>query len=147
MDANQIALKMKQHSIIYAALGAGQLFAMLSLYMVYNASGGPANEELVMPLQVAAVALIAGGIGAGFFLYNGKAKAAREANLSVEKKLDVYRTATIIQWALCEGPSLFCAVSFFMTGDATFLLFFGIALLFFLLKLRPSIENFHRDFN
>lgn len=147
MDQQALTAQMRTHSIIYAALGAGQLFTMLVIYMISSMNGTPQNPDLVLPLQIAVASLAAAGIGAGIFLYNSKATQARSSSMSVEQKFTQYRTACIIQWATCEGPALFSAVAYFMTGDATFLVLFGAILLYFLFRLRPSVDAFNRDFN
>lgn len=148
MEQDKISALVKSQSIIFAALGAGQLITMLAMYMVRSMSPDDvAGSEMILTFQIMVVSMAVGGIGAGIFLYNSKATQTRASQMNIEQKFMQYRTACIIQWALCEGPSLLCAVAYFQTGDATFLVFFGTLLLYYLLKLRPSFENFQRDFN
>jgi len=53
---------------------------------------------------------------------------------AADQKFEVYRAASLVQWALLEGPAIFCLICFFLTGNYAFL---GLALvliiLFFLL--------------
>ena len=44
----------------------------------------------------------------------------REMQIAVKEKFDRYRRACIVQWALLEGPSIFCIICFFVTGNYAF---------------------------
>ena len=56
---------------------------------------------------------------------------------AAKEKFALYRTACLIQWALLEGPSIFCTICFFLTGNYAFL---GLVLviLFVFVMTTPS---------
>lgn len=77
---------------------------------------------------------------AGFFMGNFifkqlLAKAKHEPTLI--QKLTGYQTASLIRWALLEGPALLNLVWFGLTGDSLYLMV-GASLFICLLWLRPS---------
>ncbi|WP_299534338.1 hypothetical protein [Ulvibacterium sp.] len=55
-------------------------------------------------------------------------------------KLTRYLTASIIQYALLEGPALFALASYYINGNALHLVI-GLSLLAYLIKLRPKIDT------
>jgi hypothetical protein len=117
--------------IMHKALLIGQvLFTAVCAYLVYAKIWLPVATELNKVLQVAALAAAAGGIYGGMFLF--KKKLAEIGSMQEAKeKFAAYRSACLLQWALMEGPSLFCTISFFITGNYAFLaLVIAIAFVF-----------------
>jgi len=55
----------------------------------------------------------------------------------VKEKFAIYRAACIVQWAFLEGPSLFCIIGFFLTGNYAFLFLSGTIIILFAM-LAPS---------
>lgn len=108
--------------IIHSALLIGQiLFAAVCAYLVYSNSLVPGAPELNKILQVAALVAAAGGIYGGMFLFKKKLEQIRAMQTGAKEKFDAYRAASLIQWAMMEGPSIFCTICFFLTGNYAFL--------------------------
>ena len=61
----------------------------------------------------------------------------REMQTNTKEKFLLYRAASILQWALLEGPSLFCILCFFLTGNYAFLAL-AIAIMFLFILMAPS---------
>ena len=57
--------------------------------------------------------------------------------IGTEAKLDLFRQASIIQWALLEVAALFSIVGFFMSRNYAFLAL-AVGLLLYLIFLAPS---------
>jgi len=49
----------------------------------------------------------------------------------VQEKFAKYRAACIMQWAMIEGPCLFCCICFFLVGNYAFLALAAVLLLLF----------------
>ncbi len=134
----------KALNIVYIALGVGMLMSIAVFIFLIKTSVTPADSGLTGILSIVVPVLGISCFGAGRFLYNLNAKKSKEET-DVKVKLNNYRAASIIVWATMEGPALFSAVGYFLTGDQIFLLFFSIIFLGFIFS-KPSIEKFQQDF-
>lgn len=116
---------------MHKALLTGQvLFAAICAYLVYAKILSPSATGLNKVLQVAALVAAAGGIYGGMFLFKKKLAEIRSLQ-DTKEKFALYRTACLLQWALMEGPSLFCTICCFLTGNYAFLaLVLAIVLVF-----------------
>ncbi|CAM4236921.1 MFS transporter [Flavobacterium terrigena] len=64
-----------------------------------------------------------------------------DRNLSIENKIGVYQTSSIIRWAILEGAAfvlLFLKPEFFV---------FGIVIIVYLLTIRPTEDKVNTDLN
>ena len=132
---NQLS-SLKSLQIVHTAMFAGQvLFAVIASYLVFSGvqeAHMQGNTEKI--LQVVAIVFSAGGFFAGTTLFKKKLMEIRSMTGTVQEKFAVYRSASITQWALLEGPALFCIICFFLTGNYAFvILAFVLIILFFLL--------------
>jgi hypothetical protein len=119
--------------IIHNAMLAGQiLFIAVLFYLGYTKDRTPSLDNIDKILQVAAVALAAIAFlgGAGFFKKKLLAIRADE-KATIKQKLDAYKMASIIQWAMLEAACLFCGVSFFIVGNFAFLALALVLMLLF----------------
>jgi hypothetical protein len=124
--------------IIHKALLAGLLlFAAVCIYIVYAKIQVSPLPEMDRTFQVVAIALAAGGFFAGTALFKKKLLQARALQAGVKEKFAIYRSACIIQWALIEGPCLFCIICFFCTGNYAFIALAVVLILLFAM-LAPS---------
>ena len=129
---------LKALNIIHKALMTGQiLFASVCIYLTYTKAIESPVKELDRVLQVVALIITAGGIFAGITFFKKKLIQLREMQTSVKEKFDLYRSACIVQWALLEGPSLFCIICFFLTGNYAFLALV-VVILFLFTMTAPS---------
>ncbi len=55
----------------------------------------------------------------------------REMQTAASEKFDLSKKACIVQWAFLEGPSIFCIICFFITGNYAFLALMLIILFLF----------------
>jgi hypothetical protein len=80
---------------------------------------------------------------AAFFLSNFMFKSQLkqvDSRLTLEEKLPLYQTASLIRWAILEGAAFFIL---FIKPD---LLILGIIIILYLVFLRPTEEKIVRDF-
>jgi hypothetical protein len=125
--------------IVFAALLAGQVFLVGILYFTMTPATIPGGEtgdpmQYIVPIAVLAF------LGFGFFLSKQRIETARQKDGLVEK-LDLYRSAKIVQWAMVEGSTLITIVLyFFASGRPEFLGLSAICILYFV-TLRPSQEK------
>lgn len=132
-------------NIIHKGLMAGQImFAAIVAYLLYSGSIFPSAPELDKTLQVVALAITAAGLFASFTIFKKKLIQIRDMQGSTKEKFDKYRAACIIQWALLEGPAIFCIICSFLTGNYAYLGIVAFALLFFAMtgpsKLKVQLQ-------
>lgn len=119
-------------NIIHKALMTGQiLFAAVCIYLIYSKSVKPSANDLDKVLQVMALIAAACGIYAGMSFFKKKLLQICEMQTAASEKFDQYKKACIVQWALLEGPSIFCIICFFITGNYAFLALVLIILFLF----------------
>lgn len=139
-DINKSSSSFRSLVLLHRALLAGQVVMGIMMYYLRSTSlNPPFNLELDRILQAVAIALaaIAYLVGTKWF-FTKKIKEARESNGSTADKFAIYRTASLVQWALLEGTTLFAIVAFYLTGNLAFLVMAGMLVLIFAL-LMPSV--------
>ncbi|MEO6540470.1 MAG: hypothetical protein ABIN74_05750 [Ferruginibacter sp.] len=118
--------------ILHKALLMGQiLFAAFCVYVIYTKTVLPSAADLEKILQVVALILTAGGVYAGTSIFKKKLILIREMQTDARQKFAQYKAASIIQWALLEGPAIFCSICFFLTGNYAFLALSIVIMLLF----------------
>ncbi|MFM6926084.1 MAG: hypothetical protein ACKOU7_11325 [Ferruginibacter sp.] len=131
----------KALNIIHKALMTGQvLFASVCIYLTYSKAIDSPAKELDKVLQVVALIITAGGIFAGMSFFKRKLLQLREMQIPVKEKFGMYRSACIVQWALLEGPSIFCIICFFLTGNYAFLALMVVVLFLFAMTAPSKLK-------
>lgn len=109
------------------------LFCAIAFFLHNSGAFEPVAKDLDHPLQVIVIILAA----AGFFIGNNyfKRKVLQQAQEPQipQDKMAIYRHASIIQWALLEGPAIFAVISFVLTGNFAFLALAATVLILFTL--------------
>jgi hypothetical protein len=133
--------------IVHTAMLAGQvLFIAILFFMAYSKRLLPLVPEIDKPVQVIAVLLSAAGFFLGANIFKKKLLAIRDdmVDNGIQEKFAKYRMAAIIQWAMLEGPCLFCCTCFFLVGNYAFLaLAAALVLLFAMLapvKIKAALQ-------
>lgn len=120
----------KALGIVHKAMMAGQLlFAACCIFLYTSGSITVIAPEMDRPLQIAAVLLAAVGFFASTAIFKKRMQAARDGGGTAKEKFESYRAACLLQWALLEGPGLFCIIAFFLTGNYAFLALTGLLVL------------------
>jgi len=149
MSNNQETIKnpqgfLKTITIIHAALLIGQiLFAGFAFFITNSAviNLKPNGDPLFFVVPFITVA----GLIAGIFISKNKLAGMNDTN-SLDEKLAIYQTTSIIRYALTEGASLFGIVTYLITGNLLFLLITGLNILYFI-WLRPTKLKVEDDLN
>ena len=125
--------------IIHKAMLIGQLiFAAVSFYLVYTKSVPTGDmDNLDKILQVIAIVFSISGFMIGTSLFKKKLLQARSSDKGNTSKFELYRSASIIQWAFIEGPAIFCLIGFFLTSNYAFMALAATLLLLFTMMV-PS---------
>ncbi len=97
-------------------------------------------QQLNVTLQVVAIALSVLSYFTGTRRFQKSIAQIKESSLPAATKFAQYRSASILLWAILEGPTLFCMVSFFVTSNYAFI---GLAtvLLFFFFIFGPNKQK------
>src|SRR5438128_1659889 len=80
------------------------LFAALAFFLVYTRNITSFLSHLDGTLQIVALIISLAGLLVGSSLFKKKVRQARESSGDIKTKTGSYRTASVIQWALLEGP-------------------------------------------
>ena len=125
-------------TILHTALLAGQLLLAAMAYALWHFEimNAP-SSALDQALQVAAILISGTAFFLGARLFRRRVEQARDHGSTVAEKAAAYRSASILQWSLLEGASLFSIISFLLVGNLSFL-FLAFALMFFFFLNRPS---------
>ncbi|MGZ3812336.1 MAG: hypothetical protein ACXVB0_16805 [Mucilaginibacter sp.] len=130
--------------IIHFALLAGQLlFAVVAFSLAVKVYFGV--KDWNDAFMYVGPALAIGGVLAGNFMFRQQLNALAGKN-TLSEKISVYQSATIIRFALLEGPSLFSIVAFMLGGNLFFLVISGLLILY-MLMLRPAKDRVESDLN
>ncbi len=142
MITNKLTSKeyFKLLSVLYFALIGGQVFfGLIAFYLNNNGSYHPQGKDLkdIFIYLVPIFALY--GVIAGSIIFKKKLNLSKSKTSLIEK-LNDYRTASIIRYALLEGSSFFSLVSYLLTGDSLFL-YLSILIIAIFIILKPSAEK------
>lgn len=132
----------KALKIVHLAIAAGLLlFAAIILLLFQTGQVKAMDTSLERTLQVVTVVVSLGSLFIGFNLFKRKMMEARNSTAPGETRMNLYRTACIIWWAMIEGPGLLAVVAFFIAGNYAFIALAGfhILLLFFFMPRKENI--------
>jgi hypothetical protein len=134
---------LKTLKVIFAAMLGGQIsFLGVSIFFIYTGALGLGSVSLreIFNFLVPISTLL--GVAAGHLFFRGRLTQIKLKNSLIEK-LNAYRTALIISFALLEAPYILAVVAYLLTASY---LFFTIAILiiavfFFLFPSKNKIIN------
>jgi hypothetical protein len=143
--------------IIFYALIAGQVsFALVSVFLNQMSDFSSGTEDLRKIFLIIVPVFVIGGYLGSRFLFKNNLKTARSRE-SLTEKMNDYRAACVVRYALLEGPSFLAIITFLLTGDYVFLGITGFIIAIFLtiipsqdkavfeLELNPYEEQKIRD--
>jgi hypothetical protein len=120
----------------------GTIFMAVAFFTVNNNPPQSQSDDLFNIMVPVAIGFGLFMSGILFKQLIGKIK----NDASFEKKLEAYRSAMIMRYALLEGPSIFSTVVYLLTGNMIFLAFSGVMILAFLMNM-PSRDKATQDLN
>ncbi len=131
--------------ILHFALFAGQIIFVLiatllvSLNIFPSVLGKYGPEVILISALIEVIAIILAKM-----MYKRKLKKINQNTLPFSKKLESFRGANIIRWAILEGAALIVIVLFLLTNQYL-ILFIVLALLFIFFTTRPTAPNIATD--
>jgi hypothetical protein len=133
--------QIKSLRILHIGFVMSQLiFAAVVFYLINGSLMQPVltelgnNEKIKTILVGLATVLIVGGNG----LFTRSVKAINDGTLSVQEKLERYKKAAIIRYAMIEASSLLFIIFALLTADAKNLVYAGVLILI-LIFTRPTL--------
>lgn len=130
---------LRTFSIIHMAMTIGMIgFAVVAFVMTQEDQFfyiPDMRDTFTLPVPLA----IGVGITAGNYMFQ-KFMNAQSADKTLQQKISILLSASIIRFALIEGPVLFATVVFLMSSNLFFMVFAGIGVLYFL-TLKPKNEK------
>ena len=129
----------KALTMLHFSLLIGQLvFGAIGYYLRYANIVSKielGDKERYVVLGIAALALII--VVWAISLYKNKISAIKESAQAPKQKLEAYRAANIVRWAMLEVPVLIAIIAFMLRGNYNFLILAAVIWLLFL-STRPS---------
>jgi hypothetical protein len=116
--------------ILPLALIAG--LCMISGIMIYLKQGQDATDNFGEIFVIVIALIAAAGFVLGSFLF--RKRIADSMGKTMIEKLVIYRQATIIRFALLEGPGILSIILFFLSGNYLYMIITGAMVLFMILN-------------
>ncbi|WP_340155647.1 MFS transporter [uncultured Winogradskyella sp.] len=132
-----MAEKLKIVKIIHLAICAGVIFAYIllsDLSVLADLKFPVIDASSYIYLMIPVIAILASN-----YLYKSQIKKV-DSNLKLEDKIPFYQIATIMRLALLEGAAF---LILFVKPD---FIVFGILIILYIIFIRPTENQFRRDF-
>ncbi len=108
------------------------MFNVVALVLMLQGLTGLVDESFQRILQAVCILLSFLFIILGFKVFKKKIFAARNSIEPGEKRMELYRSACIMWWAMIEGPGIIAGIGFIISGNYAF---FALAILHLLILL------------
>jgi hypothetical protein len=133
-------------NITYMSLILGQVFfAIISLFLSLSGLVSFNLEDSKFILIIVTILFAFGAFYGNTYIFKMKLNAINPAS-SLFDKLNEYRSACILRWAILEGPSFLSIIGYFLTGDLTFIIITSSIIAFFFMN-RPNAEKACTELN
>jgi hypothetical protein len=146
MPSDKLSLTnhLQQSKILCFALIAGQMFFAAVVIYLINFSGMVIKDTGLNEIFIMVVPTIAlGSIFGSFVVFKSRMIKIKEIT-DISTKLNEYRGAQIVRWALYEGPSFFSIIAYMLTGQIFYLGITLIAIILFVATF-PSKDRLMKD--
>jgi hypothetical protein len=132
---------LKALQIVHRAMLLGMiLFAGIAFFLHYSGNFPSSLQQYDQLLQVVSIVIAAAGFFIGNKLFSKKIFQLRESPDGLDVKLELYRSASLIQWALLEAPALFAIICFLLIGNYAFLALAGALIILFVINTPTKIK-------
>ncbi len=127
-------------SIFHFALALGiTVFGLVISFLVADFQHPDNESDFAKILVYLVPGLLIVGIVASKMVFSNRLNILKD-EMDFKLKLEKYREALIIRYALLEGPGIFALVSVFLTNNSEYLIYAAAMLIFILIK-KPSIKS------
>ncbi len=125
---------------LHLAMLLGQCFMLgVVLFLTIQKIIPPGSAALDKPLQIAALLVSFAGVWGGYTIFKKKLLLANAAE-SMAGKLEEYRKALLLQWAITEAAVLFVVICFFLVGNYSFAALAAALIIFFALQTPNKVK-------
>ncbi len=139
---------LKSLKVLHFALLVGQLlFAAIVAFLLFvkgakstGLSDYP-NEILIASIAVGVILFFASNA-----VFRKRIEPLRESAMSVDEKLERYRAASIVRWAMLEFPTLLSIILLFLSGNNQLLIVVVLMILLFI-SVRPQVQKISEQLN
>jgi hypothetical protein len=124
-------------TLLHGSLSIGLIAFTLFVYFQNRSFtlGTDSNDPYVYIIPTIAIL----GYFLGKFLFQKQLQRVGPED-TLTTKLAYYQTASLVQYALLEGPALFALFIYYTNGNALYLVI-GLSLLAYLIALRPNMDR------
>jgi hypothetical protein len=130
--------ELKSLTTIHHALLIAEILILASFYFFGSFSKANIDTDLGKTLQIVVAGLTIGCVSIAFNLFNNKLTLLQRSELTSEEKFVQYRAASIVKYALLEGPCLFTIISYFLCRNFSFL-FLAVTLVILFAAQTPTV--------
>ena len=121
--------------ILHRAFCFGVLiFAGVVTFLVASKSASNVIADFESTMQIIAVVLAVAAVFIGERIFKNKLLVLREEK-DLRVKIDLYRQASIVQWALLEGAALFSIIGFYLSTNYAFLALAVFIIIYFIMLI------------
>jgi hypothetical protein len=107
--------------VMHTALLIGMVvFNIVAIVLVQQNIVPAADESFQRIFQIVCILVSGAMLIAGFNLFKKKMLAARNHPGPGEQRMDLYRAACILWWAMIEGPGLLATIGYILTHNYAF---------------------------
>ncbi len=131
-------------TIIYMALLSGLLFFVAIIFFQFDGGMTPTFDTSDTLLLVYPIIAIGAILGSQTIFK--KLLTAAESKPGLKAKLASYQTASIIKFAIIEGPAFFGIILSMITGNTAFIAIAGVLIIYLLLQ-KPSRSKVESELN
>src|SRR5688500_378297 len=133
----------KTLKILHSALLGGLAFFTLIAFVVQKQGLMIQQQDDTFEIVFQAIAAIMSitSLLAGFNIFKKRLVEVHNNRESAETRMDMYRAACILWWALLEGPGLFAIIAYVLIGNTVFIILalFHLALLTVFMPRKDNI--------
>lgn len=136
--SNHFKPEIKSLLLIHSILMGGQVILLILFYILAGKRAINTDPEFFKVLQLAVAILAIGSVTMAFVLFKKKVLQLQAIESGLSERLVLYRAASILKFAMIEGPTLFSIIAYFIIPNTSFIVFAVILILMFAMQ-RPTI--------
>jgi divalent metal cation (Fe/Co/Zn/Cd) transporter len=127
----------KNFKLIHRAMLIGQIIAItIFAFLIFSKSLQPILKQHDRMFQVITLLFTGATFFIGNILFKNKINSIKQtAKLNTQQKFEQYRTASLLQWALLEGATLFNGIAYFLVGNYAFIALAAVIILLFAMQV------------
>lgn len=142
--SNRFRPEIKSLLTIHKTLLAGQIIMLLLFYFLAGNRYNSSNLQLFKTLQLVAAFLAISSVTTAFVTFKKKVAQLQVSNSNLSERLVLYRSASILKYALIEGPAVFSIIAYSVFPNASFMVLAAILIVLFAMQ-RPTIAMLMHD--